>query len=83
MSDSLDKKYKAHRIHPSAEQSPTSQKWTPACTISWDENGKQQYETLYGPRDKCDTFPQAINYAFQAAMTWIDEKAAAAEKKSA
>jgi hypothetical protein len=47
------------------------------------ENGKPHNKTLYGPRDKCETFPQAINYALQAALTWIDEKAAAAEKKSA
>jgi len=83
MSDAFDKKYRAHQMCPQAEESPTTKKWTPRCLISWEENGNWQYKTLSGPSDKCDTFPQAINYALQVAMNWIDEKAAAAEKKSA
>jgi hypothetical protein len=81
MSDPLEKKYKAHQICPDAKQSSISHKWTPKSLISWEENGKQQHETLYGPHDKCETFPQAINYALQTAMTWIEDKTA--QKKSA
>jgi hypothetical protein len=81
MSFSLDKKYKAHRIHPAADQSLISKKWTPRADVSWEENGKWQHETLRGPRDRCETFPQAINYALQNALTWIEDKAA--QKKSA
>ena len=77
----LDKKYKAHHIRPDAEQSLLSKKWTPRADVSWEENGNWQYKTLSGPRDKCDTFPQAINYALQTAMTWIEDKTA--QKKSA
>jgi hypothetical protein len=82
MSDCLDKKYRAYQIRPHAGESPTSRKWTPQCLISWVENGKPHNKTLYDPHE-CETFPQAINYALQTAMNWIDKKMAAAEKKSA
>jgi hypothetical protein len=69
---SLDKKYKAHQIHPNADQNPVTKNWTPRVLISWEENGKVQYQTLYGSPDQFESLPDAINYAMDLAMNWID-----------
>lgn len=69
---SLDRKYKAHYIHPNADQDPDTKRWTLRVLISWGENGELHYRTLYGSPDQFDNLPDAINYAIDFAMTWVD-----------
>lgn len=78
---SLDRKYKAHHIHPNADQDPQTKRWTVRLLISWEEGGELQYQTLYGSPDQFDSLPDAINYAIDFATNWIDDKIV--EKKSA
>jgi hypothetical protein len=69
---SLDRKYKAHYIHPSADQHPDTKMWTVRVLISWEENGKLHYRTLYGSPDQFDNLPDAIKFAIDYAMNWVD-----------
>ena len=70
---SLDRKYKAHHIRPDADQNPDTKNWTPRVLISWEENGKSQYATLYGLRDQCENLPEALTDSVELAMDWIDQ----------
>jgi hypothetical protein len=79
---SLDRKYKAHYIHPNADQDPHTKRWTLRVLISWEENGDAHYRTLYGPPDQFDDLRDAIKYAVDLAINWIDG-GKSDEKKSA
>jgi hypothetical protein len=69
---SLDRKYKAHYIHPNADQNPHTKKWTLRVLISWEENGRLHYRTLYGSPDQFDNLSEAIKFATEYAMSWVD-----------
>jgi hypothetical protein len=69
---SLDRKYKAHHIHPNADQNPDTKRWTLRVLISWEENGRFYYRTLYGSPDQFDNLPDAMKFAVDFAMNWVD-----------
>jgi hypothetical protein len=71
---SLDRKYKAHQIHPSADQNPQTKDWTARVLISWEERGKSQYVTLYGSPDQFQSMLEAIKFAVDLGMEWIDSR---------
>jgi hypothetical protein len=71
---SLDRKYKAHYVHPNADQDPKTKRWTLRVLISWEDNGHLYYQTLYGPPDQFDDLPEAIKFAMDLAFNWIDSK---------
>ncbi len=70
---SLDRKYKAHYIHPNADQNPDTKMWTLRVLISWEENGRFHYRTLYGSPDQFDNLSDALKYAIDYAVNWVDD----------
>jgi hypothetical protein len=71
---SFDRKYKGHYIHPNADQDPTTKRWTVRVLISWEGSGEHHYKTLYGSPDQFDDLREAIRFAINLGLNWVDGK---------
>ena len=73
MSLAFDRKYKGHHIRASADQDPYSKRWMARALVSWEQDGKRLYMTLYGKPNECETVLRAIERAVDLAIIWIDD----------